>query len=177
MKTIQEYRLNLDTNAIIDYVHNNLMNTSLNAHKSNKGGWQSPRIATFPKELKGLQTFVEKLIPKYRLGSLWFNSNGYGHYNALHDHFPQPIDAISGVYYFRVPDKNMGNIYFETGEEIEPEENKLLLFPAHLVHGVRPNESRKARGSLAFNYERGMMKSGIKFCNSDGSDSEFGLWI
>ena len=46
----------------------------------------------------------------------------------------------------------MGNIYFETGEEIEPKENTLLLFPADLKHGVRPNRSKFVRMSMSFNY-------------------------
>ena len=174
---IKEYKLNLNIDAIVNHVHKDVMNTTLNAFKSNMGGWQSPRITSWPKELYELKTFVEKQIPEYKFGSLWYNSNGYGHYNAMHDHFPREIDAISGVYYFCVPDKNMGNIYFETGEEIEPEENKLLLFPAHLPHGVKPNQSRKPRGSLAFNYERGIMRSGLKIIKHDGSFNNYELWI
>ena len=47
----------------------------------------------------------------------------------MHNHHSQEIDAISGVYYIEVPDKNMGRIYFETDEEYDPQENRLLLFP------------------------------------------------
>ena len=54
----------------------------------------------------------------------------------------------------------MGNLYFESGEEYEPIENRLILFPSHLVHGVRKNQSQKKRVSIAFNYEI-RNKSGI----------------
>ena len=136
------------------------MNTSLGANKSNVGGWQSPILWSWPKELKELQTFVEKEIPEYTFQSLWFNRNGYGHYNLMHNHYTE-TDGVSGVYYIEVPDKNMGRIYFETDEEYDPQENRLLLFPADLRHGVRKNQSHKRRISLAFNYIR-ITRSGIK---------------
>ena len=158
---VRDYILKLDIKTIQDYVYNNIFNTSLGANKSNVGGWQSFRMVSWPKELKELQTFVEKEIPEYTFQSLWFNSNGYGHYNLMHDHHSEEIDAISGVYYIEVPDKNMGRIYFETDEEYDPQENRLLLFPADLRHGVRKNQSHKRRISLAFNYIR-ITRSGIK---------------
>ena len=104
-----------------------------------------------PNQVEVQTKFVEKQIPVYTLQSLWYNSNGYGDYNLMHKHHKEE-DAVSGVYYIEVPDENMGKIYFETGEEYEPKENRLLLFPADLRHGVRKNESRRRRISLAFNY-------------------------
>ena len=157
---VRDYILKLDLKTIQDYVYNDIFNTSLGANKSNVGGWQSFRMVSWPKELKELQTFVEKEIPDYTFQTLWFNSNGYGHYNLMHNHHSQEIDAVSGVYYIEVPDKNMGRIYFETDEEYDPQENRLLLFPADLRHGVRKNQSRKRRISLAFNYIR-ITRSGI----------------
>ena len=55
----------------------------------------------------------------------------------------------------------MGNIYFETGEEIEPKENTLLLFPADLKHGVRPNQSKFVRMSMSFNYLKVKPEEGV----------------
>ena len=57
---IKEYKLNLNIDAIVNHVHEDVMNTTLNATKSNMGGWQSPRITSWPKELYELKTFVEK---------------------------------------------------------------------------------------------------------------------
>ena len=156
---VRDYILKLDIKTIQDYVHNDVLNTSLGANKSNVGGWQSPILWSWPKELKELQTFVEKEIPEYTFQSLWFNRNGYGHYNLMHNHYTE-TDGVSGVYYIEVPDKNMGRIYFETDEEYDPQENRLLLFPANLRHGVRKNQSHKRRISLAFNYIR-ITRSGI----------------
>ena len=68
---IKEYKLNLNIDAIVNHVHKDVMNTTLNAFKSNMGGWQSPRITSCPKELYELKTFVEKQIPEYK----FVNSN------------------------------------------------------------------------------------------------------
>ena len=57
---VRDYILKLDIKTIRDYVHNDVLNTSLGANKSNVGGWQSPILWSWPKELKELQTFVEK---------------------------------------------------------------------------------------------------------------------
>ena len=158
---VRDYDLEIDIKTIQEYMHNTILITTLSSKKSNVGGWQSPVYWSWSDELKELQTFVEKQIPEYTLQSLWYNSNGYGHYNLMHDHHSEEIDAISGVYYIEVPDKNMGRIYFETDEEYDPQENRLLLFPADLRHGVRKNQSHKKRISLAFNYTR-ITRSGIK---------------
>ena len=157
---VRDYILKLDIKTIQDYVWDIVFNTTLSSKKSNVGGWQSPVYWSWPKELKELQTFVEKEIPEYTLQSLWFNLNGYGDYNLMHKHHKEK-DAVSGVYYIEVPDKNMGRIYFETDEEYDPQKNRLLLFPANLRHGVRKNQSHKRRISLAFNYIR-ITRSGIK---------------
>ena len=93
---VRDYILKLDIKTIQDYVRNDIFNTSLGATKSNVGGWQSFRMVSWPKELKELQTFVEKQIPEYTFQTLWFNSNGYGHYNLMHNHHSQEIDAVSG---------------------------------------------------------------------------------
>ena len=86
-----------------DYVHNDVLNTSLGANKSNVGGWQSPILWSELKELKELQTFVEKEIPEYTFQSLWFNRNGYGHYNLMHNHHTE-TDGVSECT-IEVPDK------------------------------------------------------------------------
>ena len=54
----------------------------------------------------------------------------------------------------------MGAIYFEDGTQYEPKNNRLLLFPSYLKHGVRKNESKFERVSIAFNYQK-ITSSGI----------------
>ena len=124
---VRDYILKLDIKTIQDYVWEIVFNKTHSSKKSNVGGWQSPVYWSWPKELKELQTFVEKEIPKYSFESLWFNRNGYKNFNMMHNHYPKGIDGVSGVYYIEVPDKNMGQIRFETGERYDPIENRLLL--------------------------------------------------
>ena len=157
---IKEYQLNLDIKTIQDYVWDVVFDTTLGAKKSNVGGWQSTVYWGWNKKLKELQMSVEKLIPEYTFQSLWVNSNGYGDYNDMHIHEPKRVDGISGVYYVDVPDKNMGAIYFEDGTQYEPKNNRLLMFPSYLKHGVRKNESKFERVSIAFNYQK-ITSSGI----------------
>ena len=118
-------------------------------------------LYAFPKVFNQLETYLQKELPRYTFITSWINSNGYDSFNKPHWHSrTKNDDRISGIYYVSVPDKNMGNLYFETGEEYEPIENRLILFPSHLVHGVRKNLSQKKRVSIAFNYEI-RNKSGI----------------
>ena len=84
--------------------------------------------------------------------TLWYNINGRGCYNLMHDHNKE--EGCSGVFYIDAPDKNMGNLYFENGKEYEPIPNRLILFPADLKHGVKPNLSNQSRISMSFNYVR-----------------------
>ena len=159
---VKEYTLNLDLSPIKEYVRNFKEFTSLTAKKSNVGGWQSIREGIWPPILNEVEIFIQKQIPDMTFTTLWYNINGYGHYNQMHYHHLE--EGYSGVFYIDVPDKNMGNIYFESGEEYEPRENTLLLFPSDLKHGVRPNQSQLHRISMSFNYIKEVLPyiSGIR---------------
>ena len=138
---IKEYQLNLDLKPIKEFVYDLKKSTTLTAQKSNKGGFQSFIEKEWPSVLTELEVFIQKQIPDMNFINLWYNINGTGHYNDMHYHLLE--EGYSGAFYIDVPEpKKMGNIYFETGEEIEPKENTLLLFPADLKHGVRPNRSK-----------------------------------
>ena len=60
--------------------------------------------------------------------------------------------GLSGVYYVDVPDTNMGDIVFGSGERLTPQTNTLLMFSNSVFHEVEPNQSEKKRISIAFNY-------------------------
>ena len=81
----------------------------------------------------------------------WLNYTEPNEHHHGHEH---PNSIISGVFYIDAPDKNMGNLYFENGKEYEPIPNRLILFPADLKHGVKPNLSNQSRISMSFNYVR-----------------------
>ena len=108
-------------------------------------------------------------LPDLKLYNLWFNVNGPGAYNTVHNH----QDAIlSGVFYVDVPEENMGNIEFYRDDDsqyylppleayngftkqkhvIEPKAGMLLLFPAWVKHAVQGNMSNRERISISFNY-------------------------
>ena len=157
---IKEYQLNLDLKPIKEFVYDLKKSTTLTAQKSNKGGFQSFIEKEWPSVLTELEVFIQKQIPDMHFTSLWYNINGTGHYNDMHYHLLE--EGYSGAFYMDVPEpKKMGNIYFETGEEIEPKENTLLLFPADLKHGVRPNQSKFVRMSMSFNYLKDKPEDGV----------------
>ena len=96
---------------------------------SKNGAKQSTMLYAFPKVFNQLETYLQKELPRYTFITSWINSNGYDSFNKPHWHSRiKNDDRISGIYYVSVPDKNMGNLYFETGEEYEPIENRLILF-------------------------------------------------
>ena len=168
---IRDYTLELDLQPIKEYVISEKKSTDLTARKSNVGGWQSFLCREWPKVLFGLKNFIQKQIPDQTFISLWYNVNGHGCYNKLHLHNVE--EGYSGVFYIDVPDKDMGNLYFEDGTEYEPIPNRLILFPTDLKHGVKPNQSNQKRISMSFNYLKNpdreikfqgheFLKSGIK---------------
>ena len=139
--------------------------------RSNRGGYQGHEFQD--------QIFKDMIMdcwpmnpeftkPTVRLQA-WLNINGFGAWNALHNHLD--TDALlSGVFYVKAP-KNSGNLYLydprvlsTTGTyyqyyypkdggymEIDPEPNMLLFFPPSLFHMVGPNLSQEQRYSIAFN--------------------------
>jgi len=107
---------------------------------------------------------------KIRVGlNGWLNVNPPGGYNGPHQH----TDAhLSGVYYVDVPkspsDKGgaieflaphpvrlLGGLVkaplFSERMRVQPEAGDMLIFPGQLPHWVHPNDSGKARVTVAFN--------------------------
>lgn len=110
--------------------------------------------------------------------SMWANINPRHAYNREHSH---PHALWSGVYYVQAPD-NAGLLYIsdprpqaqvltpyydlrrrraETQHEVyyQPQEGRLIVFPAWLMHGVQPNLSDKPgregdRISVSFNFHQ-----------------------
>ena len=91
--------------------------------------------------------------------SMWFNVNGPGNWNVTHTH---PHCFYSGVIWIEAPD-NSGDLVFRSTHEhqtygygsnvhfIPPEKGRLIMFPSHLLHMVKPNESEEERYSISFN--------------------------
>ena len=149
--------------------------------KTNVNGWHSPDIqgenneyGPLAKELYNLQNeiYKEECIDRQPvLGNMWANINPPGSFNQLHLH---PNCLFSGVYYISAP-KNSGELIISdprpgvqqikpvTKNEplpkdvwrelfLEPQEGRLLMFPAWLWHRVEINKSEYLRISISFNF-------------------------
>lgn len=99
----------------------------------------------------------------------WLNVNPPGGYNSPHQH----SDAhLSGVYYVEVPKSRseaggaieflsphpvrllstmIRSQLFSDRVRVQPTAGDLLIFPSQLTHWVHPNDSGKARTTVAFN--------------------------
>lgn len=144
---------------------------------SNHGGWQSKQeyednIITDKLYEIFNQSLQQSFVAPIKITGHWININKPNSYNLKHNH---PQSDLAGVYYVEAPE-NSGNIFFETPQmfagysEIEsytppvkemsgqhtirfvtPQKGLLLVFPAHLQHGVLLNKSNEDRISISFN--------------------------
>ena len=148
---------------------------------SNYGGWQSKDLDFEIPVINSLVHTIEKEIPfftnllslkkKYhlRLINIWANINNQSDMNHPHVH---PRMVLSGVYYVIAPPgcgdirfmspnfthfhattqiTSEWNIYTAAEVSFKSEVSKLIIFPAHLMHYVLPNRTKKDRISLSFN--------------------------
>ena len=125
--------------------------------------------------LRMLAQATKQFAPDTEFGNVelladgWINVNPQGGYNAPHDHLGS---FWSGVYYVRVPAQTKGqagaieflsphkpmpsNGFIEapiTAQKVivRPKPGQVLIFPAHLIHWVHPNDSKEERITIAFN--------------------------
>jgi|TARA_X000001382_G_scaffold35218_1_gene23206 uncharacterized protein (TIGR02466 family) len=150
--------------------------------KSNLGGWQSNLLSEHDSFFPELISKINSLAIEFargidvksnlKMNSFWININRFKDYNQYHTH---PGSLFSGVYYIKSL-SNSGNIEFKHPAsksiesywdekisntnplnscvwEIEPVENRLLIFPSWLEHQVLPNVTQKDRISLSFNID------------------------
>ena len=147
---------------------------------SNRGGWQSqPFPVNGGDVLQDLLISVISNIPSFKTGidvkcDTWVNINPSGSFNTKHCH---PSCDIAGVLWIKIPE-NSGDFVFISPydfvsfkemhsytEEFKkqtnyyhnysytPQEGGILLFPSHLQHRVKENESNEDRISVSFNIE------------------------
>ena len=120
---------------------------------------------------QGLHEHIDlKKDTKSVLDNMWFNINPKGGSNRPHTH---PGSVFSGVFYLKVPE-NSGKINFVNPNRLteyhfdsdrvenfnshtcscrwyDPQEAKIIIFPACLEHYVGGNMSSEDRISIAFN--------------------------
>jgi len=161
---------------LVDYLYDFSSKNESSSH-SNVGGWQSnsfmyrePSFKPFRDLMwNTLEPYILKIsknieeynsnVPNLELYNVWFNINGTDALNMMHTH---PHSIYSGVMWIKAPE-DCGNLVMvdpsmhhmfgivPTEYEFQPQEDKVIIFPAHLPHYVKPNNSDEDRISVSFN--------------------------
>ena len=149
--------------------------------KTNVNGWHSTTNMHTKPEYKPLvdelfrmvyQVFNEEFLDgEPKLGNMWANINPPGGYNKPHIH---PNSLFSGVYYVKTP-PNCGRLICndprpgiqtcmpnrKKGQppkhlwrevNLQPQENRAIMFNSWLWHNVEANQSNEDRISVSFNF-------------------------
>ena len=149
--------------------------------KTNVNGWHSKTDMHTKQEYKPLidelfrmayEVFNEEFLDgEPKLGNMWANINPPGGYNKPHIH---PNSLFSGVYYVKTP-PNSGRLICndprpgiqtcmpnrKKGQppkhlwrevNLQPKENRAIMFNSWLWHTVEPNKSNEDRISVSFNF-------------------------
>ena len=149
--------------------------------KTNVNGWHSKTDKHTKQEYKPLidelfrmayKVFNEEYLDgEPKLGNMWANINPPGGYNKPHIH---PNSLFSGVYYVKTP-PNSGRLICndprpgiqtcmpnrKKGQppkhlwrevNLQPQENRAIMFNSWLWHTVEPNKSNEDRISVSFNF-------------------------
>ena len=166
-------------NELIDYAYDLKNKEPKGVLFSNCGGWQSSCFLV-NNENDILQSFLMDCLGEFPpikksvdlIVSAWLNINPPNSYNSMHSH---PDCNLAGVLWIKTP-KDCGNIVFQSPfdfqiyKEVEsyteefksqnkyfhkynfiPIEGRIMVFPSHLEHQVKPNESKEDRISVSFN--------------------------
>ena len=172
-------QLTLDLERLKNYCYA-LKNLSNGRILSNYGGWQSDDLPLESKDTEELRAVINNkiveilknlgLTNEFTISNYWLNVNGKGDFNRPHRH---GFSTLSGVIYISAP-PNSGKLVLRNPNhahgfcidekivtdwnqfnsftwEIEPEPNKMLVWPAWIDHYTLPNNSNEDRISLAFN--------------------------
>jgi len=149
--------------------------------KTNVNGWHSTTDMHTKPEYKPLvdelfrmvyQVFNEEFLDgEPKLGNMWANINPPGGYNKPHIH---PNSLFSGVYYVKTP-PNCGRLtcndprpgiqtcmpnrkkgqpprHLWREVNLQPQENRAIMFNSWLWHNVDSNQSNEDRISVSFNF-------------------------
>tara|TARA_R100001443_G_C3261683_1_gene155762 strand:+ start:51 stop:611 length:561 start_codon:yes stop_codon:yes gene_type:complete len=142
-------------------------------NRSNKGGYQSPpfiweEFAVEPKKYFNelLESIPFSQSTKVQLEGekspySWYNINSKGSWNVVHTH---PVSSLTLILYLTdtnnelsILNPNYHTRYFLDSEShyISPKLKRgdIIIFPADLMHFVKPNESNKDRVCLSMNLQ------------------------
>lgn len=144
---------------------------------SNVGGWQSPDLSVINERSPTLKVILNRILTevnsiiayeyKVRVQGMWYNINPPGASNNAHNH---PGCDLAGIFYVKVPEDSGDLILINPHNFIEsnyihainpmspleyhkvtPVEGRFVMFPAHMTHYVRTNNSKSDRMSVAMN--------------------------
>jgi len=161
---------------LVDYLYD-FSSKHESVSMSNIGGWQSNSFMYREESFKPfrnwmwntLEPYVSRVMqqieeysdnrPNLELYNVWFNINGTDSVNLTHTH---PHSLYSGVLWIKTPE-DCGNLVLidpshhnvagtvPTEYEFQPVEGNIVLFPSHVPHYVKPNNSDEDRISVSFN--------------------------
>ena len=137
------------------------------ATRSNIDGYQTPTLdwkEFHPRGIKYIEKVIHEcdsqLFESFKIVNWWFNINGKGASNLPHTH---PGADIAIVFYLTDSDGllNFVNPFtmrrFELHSEqfigLNAKKGDILIFPADLVHYVRPNKRDTDRVSISMNLQ------------------------
>ena len=166
-------------NKLIDYAYDLKKIEPEGVSISNYGGWQSPDFSV-NNEDDVLHNFIINCLAGFPVidesynikVDAWVNINKPGDYNTKHNH---PGVDLAGVLWIKCPEdcgvivfdpptafqshneinsytddfKNQNKLYHSYF--FNPTEGRILVFPAHLNHQVKQNNSNEDRISVSFN--------------------------
>ena len=164
---------------LIDYAYDLKKREPAGVIISNQGGWQSPDFHISDKD-DILHSFLSNCLDNFPNidkeinfdVDAWININKPGDYNHKHNH---PNCHLAGVLWIKCPE-DCGAIEFDSPSSFQshnelhsyiddfknqnnlfhcfyfkPTEGRILVFPSHLNHQVKPNQSNEDRISISFN--------------------------
>ena len=173
--------LDLNIASLISFCYEMQRQNKKGVELSNMGGWQSDDVGNeiYPEFVK-LKNKIEEEINVYhqemqfkknlkgKIGNIWININGKGHFNELHQHH---YSILSGAFYlrgkapiaFKHPYRDINTYFWDPSIiekwnpvtsgvwTMESPPNRLILFPAWLEHKVMMNKEESDRISISFN--------------------------
>ena len=178
---IQVTTLELNIDSLIEFCYEMKRKNEKGVEVSNIGGWQSDNIINETHtEFVKLKNKIEEVAKEFHekikfkktlkqeIDNIWVNINQKGHSNDYHIH---PYSILSGAFYlkgstpivFQHPFRMINEYYWPnfiieeprqgtSGEwRIEPNPNKLLIFPPWVWHKVLMSKEDTDRISLSFN--------------------------
>ena len=178
---IQVTTLELNIDSLIEFCYEMKRKNEKGVEVSNIGGWQSDNIINETHtEFVKLKNKIEEVAKEFHekikfkktlkqeIDNIWVNINQKGHSNDYHIH---PYSILSGAFYlkgstpivFQHPFRMINEYYWPnfiieeprqgtSGEwRIEPNPNKLLIFPPWVWHKVSMNKEDIDRISFSFN--------------------------